>query len=63
MLDSAAVSIFTYSGRLHLTPKYSGLTTQLALLNEKTLSLGSHFLAVRDCGVESRMLKPIYEFT
>lgn len=53
VLDSAAVSIFTYSGRLHLTPKYSGLTAQLASLSEKTLSLGLHYMAVRDCGDES----------
>lgn len=59
MLDTSAVSIFTYSGRLHLTPKFSGLTAQLALLNEKTLSLGLHFMAARDCGDESCMFKII----
>ncbi|XP_031630866.1 intraflagellar transport protein 80 homolog isoform X2 [Contarinia nasturtii] len=53
VLDSATVSIFTYSGRLHLTPKFPGLTAQLALLNEKILSLGLHYMAVRDCGDES----------
>lgn len=55
VLDSIAVSIFTYAGRLHLTPKYSGLTAQLALLNEKTLSLGLNYMAARDCGDESCM--------
>lgn len=53
VLDSTSISIFTYSGRLHLTPKYPGFTAQLALLNEKSLSLGLHFAAVRDCGDES----------
>lgn len=55
VLDSIAVSIYTYAGRLHLTPKYSGLTAQLALLNEKTLSLGLNCMAARDCGDESCM--------
>lgn len=54
MLDSSAVSIFTYeSGRLHLTPKYAGLSSQLILLNEKSISLGLHYMAIRDCGDES----------
>lgn len=53
MLDSAAVSIFTYSGRPHLTPKYSGLSAQLTSLNEKFISLGSHYVAIRDCGDDS----------
>lgn len=53
MLDSAAVSIFTYSGRPHLTPKYSGLSAQLTSLNEKTISLGVHYVAIRDCGDDS----------
>lgn len=53
VLDSTAVSIFTYSGRLHLTPKYSGLTAQLSSLNEKSLSLGLHYMAIRDCGDDS----------
>lgn len=53
LLDSTAVSIFTYSGRLHLTPKYTGLTAQLPTLNEKSLSLGLHYMAIRDGGDES----------
>lgn len=61
ILDNATISIFTYSGRLHLTPKYSGLSAQLNILNEKYISLGLHFIAVRDCGEESReCLKLIY---
>lgn len=53
ILDSTAISIFTYTGRLHLTPKYSGLNAHLSLLSEKTISLGLHYVAVRDCGDES----------
>lgn len=56
MLDSGAVSIFTYSGRPHLTPKYSGLSAQLTSLNEKSISLGLHYVAIRDCGDDSCMV-------
>lgn len=53
ILDTNAISIYTYTGRLHLTPKYSGLATQVNALHEKTISLGLHYVAVRDCADDS----------
>lgn len=55
VLDSAAISVYTYGGRLHLSPKYSGLSAQLNALNEKYISLGLRSIAIRDCSDESCM--------
>lgn len=55
VLDNAALSVFTYGGRLHLTPKYSGLSAQLNTLNERYISLGLRSIAIRDCSDESCM--------
>lgn len=55
-MDNMTVWIYTYAGRLHLNPKYSGLQAQLQNLNEKTISLGLHYLAIRDGSDRSCML-------
>lgn len=36
-----------------MTPKYSGMSAQLTVLGEKSLSLGQHFVTIRDCADES----------
>lgn len=53
MIDSLAVSVYTYSGRLHLSPKFPGLSTQIQFLNEKFVSLGLWAIAIRDGNEES----------
>lgn len=53
IVDNSSVTIFTYTGRLHLTPRYSGLSAQLNMLTEKYISLGLHYVAIRDCTDES----------
>lgn len=49
IMDNAALWVYTYTGRLHLNPKYPGLQSQLVHLNERLISLGLHYLAIRDC--------------
>lgn len=48
ILDNASVWIYTYTGRLHLNPKYAGLQAHLPMMSAKTMSLGLHYLAIRD---------------
>ncbi|XP_055685320.1 intraflagellar transport protein 80 homolog [Lutzomyia longipalpis] len=47
-VDVSAIYIYTYTGRLHLTPKFPGSSTQMPNLTEKCISLGANVLAVRD---------------
>lgn len=48
VLDNGSIWIYTYTGRLHLNPKYAGLQAHLPLMSEKTMSLGAHYFALRD---------------
>lgn len=53
IMDNMNVWIYTYAGRLHLNPKYAGLQAQLLNLNEKSISLGLHYLAICDASDRS----------
>ncbi|XP_068151961.1 intraflagellar transport protein 80 homolog [Drosophila tropicalis] len=48
VLDAASIWVYTYTGRLHLNPRYPGSQAQLPLLNWRSLSLGLDVLAIRD---------------
>ncbi|XP_049530312.1 intraflagellar transport protein 80 homolog [Anopheles darlingi] len=48
VVDHASIWIYTYSGRLHLNPRYNGSQTQVAQLNARCISLGIDCFAVRD---------------
>lgn len=56
--DNLSVSIFTYTGRLQLMPKYTGLNLQLSNLREKTVSLGPFYLAIRNMTEEGSTFIP-----
>ncbi|XP_064538998.1 intraflagellar transport protein 80 homolog [Drosophila montana] len=48
VLDAASIWVYTYTGRLHLNPRYPGSQAQLPLLNWRSISLGLDVLAIRD---------------
>lgn len=48
IVDAAGIFIFTYSGRLHLSPRFTGSQTQLSSITKSTISLGSDYVAVKD---------------
>ncbi|XP_055709672.1 intraflagellar transport protein 80 homolog [Phlebotomus papatasi] len=47
-VDSTSIWIYTYTGRLHLTPKFPGSSAQMGSLTERCISLGTDVLAVKD---------------
>lgn len=47
-LDSTSIWIYTYTGRLHVNPRYPGSQAQISTLNWRNLSLGLDTLVVRD---------------
>ncbi|XP_019892165.1 intraflagellar transport protein 80 homolog [Musca domestica] len=48
VLDSTSIWVYTYTGRLHLNPRYPGSQAQIPLLNGRSISLGLDTLVVRD---------------
>ncbi|XP_016963180.1 intraflagellar transport protein 80 homolog [Drosophila biarmipes] len=48
ILDASSIWVYTYTGRLHLNPRYPGSQAQIPLLTWRSLSLGLDVLAVRD---------------
>ncbi|XP_039950685.1 intraflagellar transport protein 80 homolog [Bactrocera tryoni] len=48
VLDATSIWVYTYSGRLHLNPRYPGLQAQVPLLTWRAISLGLDVLAIRD---------------
>ncbi|EDW03268.1 GH11144 [Drosophila grimshawi] len=48
VLDASSIWVYTYTGRLHLNPRYPGSQAQLPLLNWRSISLGLDVLAIRD---------------
>ncbi|KAL9929664.1 intraflagellar transport protein Oseg5 isoform 1-T1 [Glossina fuscipes fuscipes] len=48
VLDSTSIWIYTYTGRLHVNPRYPGSQAQISTLNWRNLSLGLDTLVVRD---------------
>ncbi|BFF95724.1 intraflagellar transport protein 80 homolog [Drosophila madeirensis] len=48
ILDASSIWVYTYTGRLHLNPRYPGSQAQLPLLTWRSLSLGLDVLAIRD---------------
>ncbi|XP_067623004.1 intraflagellar transport protein 80 homolog isoform X2 [Eurosta solidaginis] len=48
VLDATSVWVYTYTGRLHLNPRYPGLQAQVPLLTWSAVSLGLDVLAIRD---------------
>lgn len=47
-MDSQSIWIYTYTGRLHLNPRYPGSQAQVFYLTPQTISMGVDILAVRD---------------
>ncbi|XP_028898144.1 intraflagellar transport protein 80 homolog [Zeugodacus cucurbitae] len=48
VLDATSIWVYTYTGRLHLNPRYPGLQAQVPLLTWRAVSLGLDVLAIRD---------------
>lgn len=48
VLDATSIWVYTFTGRLHLNPRYPGSQAQIPLLTWKGLSLGLDVLAIRD---------------
>ncbi|XP_034473971.1 intraflagellar transport protein 80 homolog [Drosophila innubila] len=48
VVDASSIWVYTYTGRLHLNPRYPGSQAQLPLLNWRCISLGLDVLAIRD---------------
>lgn len=48
IVDNTSIWIYTYTGRLHLNPRYPGSQAQIFHLNNKCISMGMDSLAVRD---------------
>lgn len=55
MVDNAGIWIYSYSGRLHLNPRFPGVQSQLHQLSHKTISLGNNLVAIRDSGDHSQI--------
>ena len=47
-MDSTSIWIYTYTGRLHLNPRFPGFQSQIPHLSIKCVSLGLDTLAIRD---------------
>lgn len=50
VIDGNGIFIYTYTGRLHLNPRFIGSQTQLNTLTKFTISLGIDYIAVKDSG-------------
>uniref|UniRef100_A0A336MI21 CSON001587 protein n=1 Tax=Culicoides sonorensis TaxID=179676 RepID=A0A336MI21_CULSO len=48
VVDSSSIWIYSYTGRLHLNPRYAGSQAQVSLLSKTCISLGLDYIAVRD---------------
>ncbi|XP_017088980.2 intraflagellar transport protein 80 homolog [Drosophila bipectinata] len=48
ILDATSIWVYTYTGRLHLNPRYPGSQAQIPLLTWRSISLGLDVLAIRD---------------
>lgn len=48
VVDNVSIWIYTYTGRLHLNPRYPGSQAQVFYLTYQTISMGVDVLAVRD---------------
>lgn len=48
LLDPQGLWVYTYAGRLHMTPKYAGVQVQAGQLDGQSVSMGMQLLAVRD---------------
>lgn len=48
IVDNNSIWVYTYTGRLHLNPRYSGSQTQVVSLNSNCISLGLDILVIRD---------------
>lgn len=48
VVDNVSIWIYTYTGRLHLNPRYPGSQAQVFYLTPQTISMGIDVLAVRD---------------
>ncbi|XP_065358749.1 intraflagellar transport protein 80 homolog [Calliphora vicina] len=48
VLDSTSIWVYTFTGRLHLNPRYPGSQAQIPLLNWRSISLGLDTLVIRD---------------
>lgn len=52
--------MYTYTGRLHLNPKYAGIQSQIPHLNSSTITIGSFYMALRDFADQSGNLPDTY---
>ena len=48
LVDNSSIFVYTYTGRLHLNPRFVGSQTQIVNLTNKNISLGLDVLAIRD---------------
>ncbi|XP_041674666.1 intraflagellar transport protein 80 homolog [Drosophila eugracilis] len=48
ILDASSIWVYTFTGRLHLNPRYPGSQAQIPLLTWRSMSLGLDVLAIRD---------------
>ncbi|XP_058819014.1 intraflagellar transport protein 80 homolog [Topomyia yanbarensis] len=48
LVDNTSIWIYTYTGRLHLNPRFPASQSQILHLNHRCISLGLDTLAVRD---------------
>ncbi|KAH8269341.1 hypothetical protein KR018_005129 [Drosophila ironensis] len=48
ILDASSIWVYTYTGRLHLNPRYPGSQAQIPMLTWRSISLGLDVLAIRD---------------
>ncbi|CAD7079958.1 unnamed protein product [Hermetia illucens] len=53
VVDSSSIWVYTYTGRLHLNPRFPGSQAQIVGLNKSIISLGLDCLAVRDSADQS----------
>lgn len=53
MVDNTSIWIYTYTGRLHLNPRYPGSQAQIFHLTRECISMGIDVLAVRDYADQS----------
>lgn len=47
-MDASSIWIYSFTGRLHLNPRYAGSQAQVSLLTRSCISLGLDYIAVRD---------------
>lgn len=48
VVDASSIWVYSYTGRLHLNPRYAGSQAQVALLTKSCISLGLDYIAIRD---------------